>query len=91
MVGRVSLSLNDFKSPLVNQKQYYQLVTFDKFIGYLRCAICWDAGQERVDVKALKLAMHEKITGIYYPPNDYCACDGLPLEWIDLIPNIKNQ
>jgi hypothetical protein len=44
VLGGVNLSLNDFKSPLVNQKQFYQLVTFDKFIGYLRCAICWDAG-----------------------------------------------
>lgn len=81
----------DFKSPLVNQKQFYSLVTFDKFIGYLRCALCWDAGQEPVDVKALQLTMHDTINGLYIPPNEYCACDGLLEEWIHLVPNIKQQ
>eukprot|EP00347_Sterkiella_histriomuscorum_P019089 403342991 len=91
LIGSVNLNLNDFKSPLVNQKQFYQLVTFDKFIGYLKCAVCWDTGFEPVDVKALSLTMHDTISGLYIPPNDYCACDGLPEEWISLIPNINQQ
>ena len=33
--------------------------------------------------------MHDTINGIYIPPDDYCACDGLLDEWIRLIPNIK--
>ena len=90
IIGKANLSLKDFKSSLVNQKQFYSLVTFDKFIGYLKCAICWDAGQELVDVKALNLRMHDQISGLYMPPVEYCACDGLPDEWMDLIPNIKD-
>jgi hypothetical protein len=43
-LGNIILNMNDFKSPLVNQKQYYQLVTFENFLGYLKCAVCWDAG-----------------------------------------------
>ena len=89
VVGEVKLSMRDFKSPLVNQKQYYNLVTFDKCLGYLRCALCWDAGLEPVDVKAIKLNMHNQISGIYIPPEEYCASDGLLDEWIALIPNIK--
>lgn len=66
-------------------------MTFDKFIGYLKCAVCWDSGTEPVDVKALNLMMHDTINGLYMPPADYCACDGLPDEWISLIPNVIVQ
>ena len=73
----------------MTHKQYYQLVTFDSFVGYVKCALCWDAGQEPVDVKALKLTMHEEVNGVYIPPSEYCACDGLPEEWVGLVPDIR--
>jgi hypothetical protein len=75
---------------LVSQKQFYSLVMFDKFIGYLKCTVCFDSSPELVDVKTLKLSHHDKVRGIYIPSSDFCPCDGLPDEWMNLIPNITS-
>lgn len=32
--------------------------------------------------------MHDSIKGLYIPPNEYCACDALHDEWMNLMPNV---
>ena len=82
-------ALDDIKSDFVPMKQYYKLITFDKFYGYMKCAICLHGGQEEFDVRRVPLTMHPSVKDIYLPPNDYFACDSMPDEWMDLIPNLN--
>jgi hypothetical protein len=86
VIGKSFCDISNFHSPLVIHKTYYEVFTGKSLsLGYLKCDIGVQEGAMK-DVSMLKL---KAFKGLFVPPDDYCFCEPLPAEWLDILPNVK--
>jgi hypothetical protein len=56
---------------------------------YLKFYIGLVGDEEPVDVREIKIRNYKE--NIYIPPENYYACESLPLDWMDIIPHFFNK
>lgn len=83
------IDLSDFCSPLVTQKRFYFNCTGSKAICFVKFSIGMARSSKPVDASRLQMKEAKEGTHIYIPSGQYYACEPLPGDWLDLIPNIK--
>ncbi len=85
------LDLSDFCSPLVSQRRFYYNCTGINAMCYIKLAIGLVRSDRQVDVSKIEIKQVKEGSPIYVPANNYYACEPLPTEWLDMIPDIRNS
>ena len=85
------LDLSDLCSPLMTQKRFYFNCTGTKAMCYIKVAIGLIKSEKVIDASRVDIKQLKEGYPIYIPAHTYYVCEPLPTEWLDLVPNIREN
>lgn len=93
-IANTVLNLGEFKSPLVNKKGFNIIGTgiglkffFRVHLAHLtlQCMVGISGTEQKIDTDRVNL---EPRDGVYVPVGEFVACDPMPEEWLESLPNV---
>ncbi len=82
------LDLSDFCSPLVTQRHFYYNCAGPGALCFVRLAVGLVQSDQPVDVTRVEIKPVAEGSPIYLPAKNYYACEPLPNEWLDIVPDV---